>query len=33
MNGLVIQGGPLGVTPFHMPFEALLLFRMKLIFE
>ena len=22
MNGLVIPGGPLGVTPFHMPFEA-----------
>ena len=22
MDGLVIPGGPLGVTPFHMPFEA-----------
>ena len=22
MEGLVIPGGPLGVTPFHMPFEA-----------
>ena len=22
MDGLVVPGGPLGVTPFHMPYEA-----------
>ncbi len=27
MNGLVLPGGPLGVTPMHMPFEGTIKLR------